>query len=107
VFSIEYDIHRMVPYRMGFQWNLFPISYVLCRMGSLYMVFTSHEREGRGAREGTRAIARAGNMSHGTCMREDGARGSWPHDQLLLMWGAWNLGGLFVYYFLWFFEVCC
>jgi hypothetical protein len=35
---------------------------------------TSHKREGRGARGRTGAIARAGNMSNGTCMREDGAR---------------------------------
>jgi hypothetical protein len=27
-------------------------------------------------------------------MCEDGARGSWPSDQLLLQWGAWKLGGL-------------
>jgi hypothetical protein len=25
-------------------------------------------------------------------MREDGARGSWPSDQLSLQWGAWKLG---------------
>ena len=36
----------------------------------------------------------------GTCMREDGARGPWPSDQILIEWGAWNLG-CFVYYFLW------
>ena len=40
----------------------------------------------------TGAIARAGNMSNGTCMREDGARGSWPSDHLSLQWGAWKLG---------------
>ncbi len=38
----------------------------------------------------------------GACMREDGARGSWPSDQLSLQWGAWKSGFLFVYYFLWF-----
>jgi hypothetical protein len=52
---------------------------------------TSHKREGRGARGGTGAIARAGNMSNGTCMREDGAHGSWPSDQLSLQWRAWKL----------------
>jgi hypothetical protein len=26
-------------------------------------------------------------------MREDGARGSWPSDQLLPQWAAWKLGG--------------
>jgi hypothetical protein len=31
---------------------------------------TSHKREGHGARGGTGAIARAGNISNGTCMRE-------------------------------------
>ena len=25
-------------------------------------------------------------------MREDGARESWPSDQLSLQWGAWKLG---------------
>ena len=35
-------------------------------------------------------------------MREDGACGSWPSDQLSLQWGAWKSGFLFVYYFLWF-----
>jgi hypothetical protein len=40
----------------------------------------------------TGAIARAGNMSNGACMREDGARGSWPSAQLSLQWGAWKLG---------------
>jgi hypothetical protein len=30
-------------------------------------------------------------MSNGTCMREDGAHGSWPSDQLSLQWGAWKL----------------
>ena len=25
-------------------------------------------------------------------MREDGARGSWPSDQLSLQWGAWKSG---------------
>ena len=45
---------------------------------------TSHKREGRGARGRTGAIARAGNMSNETCMHEDGARGSWPSDQLSL-----------------------
>jgi hypothetical protein len=44
--------------------------------------YFAHEREGRGARGRTRAIARAGNMSNGTYMREDGARGSWPSAQL-------------------------
>ena len=29
---------------------------------------------------------------HGTCMREDSARGSWPSDQLSLQWGAWKSG---------------
>jgi hypothetical protein len=38
--------------------------------------------------KGTGAIARAGNMSNGTCMHEDGARGSWPSGQLLPQWGA-------------------
>ena len=27
---------------------------------------------------------------NGTCMREDGARGQWPSDQLLFEWGAWK-----------------
>ena len=27
-----------------------------------------------------------------TCMREDGARGPWPGDQILIKWGAWKLG---------------
>jgi hypothetical protein len=40
----------------------------------------------------TGAIARAGNMSNGTRMREGGARGSWPSDQFSLQWGAWKLG---------------
>jgi hypothetical protein len=26
-------------------------------------------------------------------MREDGARGSWPSDQLLIQWGAWKWEG--------------
>jgi hypothetical protein len=42
---------------------------------------------------GTEAIARAGNTSNGTCMREDSARGSWPSDQLLPQWGAWKWEG--------------
>jgi hypothetical protein len=29
---------------------------------------------------------------HGTCMREDSARGSWPSDQLSLQLGAWKSG---------------
>ena len=29
---------------------------------------------------------------HGTCMREDGARGSWPSDHLSLQGGVWKLG---------------
>jgi hypothetical protein len=33
---------------------------------------------------GTGAIARAGNVSNGTCMGEDGARGPWSSDQLSL-----------------------
>jgi hypothetical protein len=46
-------------------------------------------------RGGTGAIARAGNMSNGTCMREDGARGSWASDLLLLQgehgnWGCFD-----------------
>jgi hypothetical protein len=60
---------------------------------------TSHKREGRRARRGAGAIARAGNMSNGTCMREDGARGPWPSDQILINWGAWKLGVFFVYFF--------
>jgi hypothetical protein len=42
------------------------------------------QKEGCGARGGTGAIARAGNMSNGTCMRENGARGPWPSDQILI-----------------------
>jgi hypothetical protein len=53
---------------------------------------TSHKREGRGVRGRTGAIAKAGNMSNGTCMREDSVRGSWPSDQLPLQWGAWKSG---------------
>jgi hypothetical protein len=51
---------------------------------------TSHKREGRGAKGGTGVIARVGNMSNGTCMREDGARGPWSSDQILIKWGAWK-----------------
>ncbi len=40
---------------------------------------------------------------HGTFMREDGARGSWPSAQLSLQKGSVKIEGvLFVYYFLWF-----
>jgi hypothetical protein len=46
------------------------------------------QREGRGARGGTGAAARAGNMSAWTCMCEDGARGPWPSDQILIEWGT-------------------
>jgi hypothetical protein len=35
-------------------------------------------------------------MSNGTCMREDGARGPWPSDQILIQWGAWKLGVFFL-----------
>jgi hypothetical protein len=45
-----------------------------------------HKREGNGARGGTRAR----NISNGICMRDDGARGSWPSDQLLIQWGEWK-----------------
>jgi hypothetical protein len=59
-----------------------------------------HKREGRRARGRTGAIARAGNMSNGTCMREDGARGSWSSEQLASV-GRMEIGGvLLVYYFL-------
>ena len=44
-----------------------------------------------GARGGTGATARAGNMSALTCMREEGARGPWPSDQILIKKGAWKL----------------
>jgi hypothetical protein len=60
---------------------------------------TSHKREGRGARGGTGAIARVGNMSNGTCMREDGARGQWPSDQILSKWGAWKFGFFCLFFF--------
>jgi hypothetical protein len=53
------------------------------------------QKGGRVARGETGAIARAGNMSNGTCMREDGARRPWPSDQILIKWGAWKLGFLF------------
>ena len=43
---------------------------------------TSHKREGRGARGVTGAMARGGNMSNGAYMREDGACGPWPSDQI-------------------------
>jgi hypothetical protein len=36
--------------------------------------------------------SRSSSESRGTCMREDGARGSWPSAQLSLQWGAWKLG---------------
>ena len=29
---------------------------------------------------------------HGTCMREEGARGPWPSDQILIKWGALKMG---------------
>jgi hypothetical protein len=51
-----------------------------------------NKREGRGARGSSGAIARAGNISNETCMRENGARGSWPSVELSLQWGAWKLG---------------
>ena len=35
----------------------------------------------------------------GTCMREDGARGQWPSDQLLPQWGAWKWGFLSILFF--------
>jgi hypothetical protein len=41
------------------------------------------QKGGTRSKGGTGSIARAGNMSSGTCMREDGACGSWPTDQIL------------------------
>jgi hypothetical protein len=29
-------------------------------------------------------------MSNGTCTREDGERGQWPSDQILIECGAWK-----------------
>jgi hypothetical protein len=40
------------------------------------------------ARGRTGAIARGGNTSDGTCMRQDSVRRSWPSDHLSLQWGA-------------------
>jgi hypothetical protein len=51
------------------------------------------QKGGTRSKGGDRASARAGNMSNGTCMREDGARGPWTRDQILInKWGAWKLG---------------
>ena len=44
------------------------------------------QQGGTRSKGGTGAIVRAGR----TCMREDGARGQWPSDQLLIEWGAWK-----------------
>jgi len=38
-------------------------------------------------------------------MREDGAHGQWPSEQILIEWGAWKWV-FFVYYFLWVCLVC-
>jgi hypothetical protein len=32
-------------------------------------------------------------------MLEDGARGPWPSDQILIKWGAWKLGFLSFIFF--------
>jgi hypothetical protein len=32
-------------------------------------------------------------------MREDGVRGPWPSDQILIQWGAWKLGILSIIFF--------
>jgi hypothetical protein len=34
-------------------------------------------------------------MSNGTCMCEEGARGPWPSDQILIKQGAWKLVSFF------------
>jgi hypothetical protein len=42
-------------------------------------------------------------MSNATCMREDGARGSWPVINSRVRGEHGNGGVLFVYNFLWFY----
>jgi hypothetical protein len=61
---------------------------------------TSHKKEGCGARGGTGAIAKAGNMS-GTCIHEDGACGPLPSDQISINGGdPGNWGFLSIILFL-------
>jgi hypothetical protein len=48
------------------------------------------QKGGTRSKGGDRGICLAGNISNGTCMREDGARRLWPSDQLLIQWGAWK-----------------
>jgi hypothetical protein len=54
-------------------------SYFAQKGGTLMMMM-SFICKARGGTEGT---ARAGNVSNGTCMCEEGVRGPWPNDQIL------------------------
>jgi hypothetical protein len=63
------------------------------------------QKEGTRSKGGDRGTCKGREHVHETCMREEGACGSWPSDQILKKWGAWKL--LFsLYYFHWFCSVC-
>ena len=60
------------------------------------------QTEGTRSKGGDRGNCKG--REHGTCTREDGARGQWPSDQILIEWGAWKcvFCVCFSHYFLWF-----
>ena len=50
------------------------------------------QKGGTRSKGGDRSNGKGREHVHGTCMREESARGPWPSDQILIKWGALKLG---------------